>query len=146
MGSSASITQRLIMNRLSRRKKGAIFAAMTDLFMNFSLALVWVLFVMPASGTDLVREQVRPEEATDGSKPAAGLTVATARLDGKTGDLIISYKGQDVDLSTFESLHDKSGFPEHFVFRFENLPNFQKLASLALENDSAVSLKLPRKL
>ena len=40
----------------------------------------------------------------------------------------------------------KTNFPEHLVFRFENLPNFQKLAGMALENDSAVSLKLPRKL
>lgn len=132
------------MRRLTQRKKGAIFAAMTDLFMNFSLALVWVLFVMPAAGTDLAREQVRPEEAVDGSKPAAGLTVATARLDGETGELKISYQGKESDLANFEVLHGKSNFPEHLVFRFENLPNFQKLAGLALENDSAVSLKLPR--
>jgi hypothetical protein len=134
------------MTRLTPRKKGAIFAAMTDLFMNFSLALVWVLFVMPASGSDLAREQVRPEEALDGSKPAAGLTVATARLDGRTGELMISYKGQEIDLATFENMHAKINFPEHLVFRFENLPNFQKLAGMALENDSAVSLKLPRKM
>ena len=77
---------------------------------------------------------------------AAGLTVATARLDGGTGELMISYKGQETDLATFENMHSKTNFPEHLVFRFENLPNFQKLAGMALENDSAVSLKLPRKL
>lgn len=119
-----------------------MFAAMTDLFMNFALALVWVLFVMPAFGTDSLREQIQPEQASEGEAPAAGLSVATVTIDGKTGSLMITHKEEERTLSEFSQTQGGKDFPDHIVFRFLNLPEFDELTQKALERDCAISLKI----
>jgi len=122
-----------------------MFAAMTDLFMNFALALVWVLFVMPAAGSDLLREQVDPEQANEGSAPAAGLSVATVTLDGRTGSMQILYKNEEQTWEEFGVTGRGKDFPDHLIFRFLHFPEFEELAEMALVRDSAISLKLRKK-
>ena len=64
-------------------KKGVMFAAMTDLFMNFALALVWVLFVMPVSGSLSPERSPDPIESKDGERPGSGVRFATVSEVGK---------------------------------------------------------------
>lgn len=126
----------------NNKRKGTIFAAMTDLFMNFALALVWVLFAVPLSGTNSISEQIEAREETPGSKPAAGKLVAKAQIDGRTGAIRIHCKGEEFDLDSFEKKILLGDFPDHFVFQFEHLPDLDKLGTWAIERDSSVSIKM----
>ena len=127
------------------KNSGVMFAAMTDLFMNFALALVWVLFVMPTTqeGAVAAQQKTTPREMTEGSAPADGLAVATVTIDGDTRTLSIRYQGRDLTMEDLEETQTGAPpFPDHLVFRFRNFAAFEKLAGLAVERDAAVSLKL----
>ena len=135
------------MKNTRRKTSGIMFAAMTDLFMNFALALVWVLFVMPTTeeGEVAARRETTPREMTGGSAPADGLAVATVTIDGKTGALSIRYQGRDLTMEDLEATQTGAPpFPDHLVFRFRNFVEFERLAGLAVERDAAVSLKLDK--
>ena len=124
------------------QRKGTIFAAMTDLFMNFALALVWVLFAVPLSGTHSISEQIQSKEETPGSKPAAGKLIAKAKIDGRTGKVRINCNGKEFDLHSFQKKMFTGDFPDHFIFQFEHLPDLNKLGTWAIERDSSVSIKM----
>jgi len=126
------------MKKLTNRKKGVMFAAMTDLFMNFALALVWVLFVMPTNGSSLPEEQIEPDP-TEGSTPANGRTIARISMSLSTGQLIVHYQDREMDFTKFKK---EDQIPDHVVFSFLDSVQVNDLISYVLENDCGVSLML----
>jgi hypothetical protein len=128
-----------------RRRKGVMFAAMTDLFMNFALALAWVLFVMPVTGSSLPDAPPEPVESKDGDRPSNGLLVATVSVDREKGEVSVNYRGEQIPLSEFLRLGESPDFPDHLVFKFSGFPEYERIAAMALDRDCAVSLKLSPK-
>jgi hypothetical protein len=126
------------MKKLTIRKKGVMFAAMTDLFMNFALALVWVLFVMPTNGSSLPEEQIEPDQA-EGSTPANGRTIARISMSLSTGQSIVHYQGREIDFTKFKK---EDQIPDHVVFSFSDTFQFNDVIKYVLKNDCAVSLML----
>jgi hypothetical protein len=126
------------MKKLTNRKKGVMFAAMTDLFMNFALALVWVLFVMPTNGSSLPEEQIEPDQA-EGSTPANGRTIARISMSLSTGQLIVHYQGREIDFTEFKK---EDQIPDHVVFSFSDTLQFNDVIKYVLKNDCGVSLIL----
>jgi len=124
------------------RKKGVMFAAMTDLFMNFALALVWVLFVMPVSGSSLPDVPPEPQDSKQGDKPGSGLYVARVSVDRATGGIQVDYRGKRINWTEFQKLENTEGFPDHIIFQFNGFPEYEAIAKGALLKDSAISLKL----
>ncbi|MDC1005027.1 hypothetical protein OAQ34_05330 [Opitutales bacterium] len=129
------------MKKLTNRKKGVMFAAMTDLFMNFALALVWVLFVMPTNGSSLPEEQIEPDQA-EGSTPANGRTIARISMSLSTGQSIVHYQGKEMDFTKFKKLKKEDQIPDHVVFSFSDTLQFNDVIRYVLENDCGVSLIL----
>jgi hypothetical protein len=129
------------MRRKTTRKKGVVFAAMTDLFMNFALALVWVLFVMPTNGSSLPEETIEPD-AIEGSSPANGHSIARVSMNLKTGQFTVRYQGEEMDHIQFKKLKEVGGGPDHVVFSLSDSVQFNELISYVLENDCGVSLML----
>ena len=132
------------MNSQGQRKKGVMFAAMTDLFMNFALALVWVLFVMPVSGSLSPERSPDPIESKDGERPGSGVRFATVSVSRESDDVTIFYMGEQTSLNDFLELGNSSNFPDHVVFQFTGFPKYEKIAESALQMDTAISLKLRR--
>lgn len=126
------------MKKLTNRKKGVMFAAMTDLFMNFALALVWVLFVMPTNGSSLPEEQIEPDQA-EGSTPANGRTIARISMSLSTGQLIVHYQGREIDFTEFKK---EDQIPDHVVFSFSDTLQFNDVIRYVLENDCGISLMI----
>ena len=124
------------------RRKGVMFAAMTDLFMNFALALVWVLFVMPVSGSSLPDVPPEPQDSNEGDKPGSGLYVARVSVDRATGGIQVHYRGENIAMDEFLKLGQSAEFPDHVVFEFTGFPEYEQIAGLALSQDSAISLRL----
>ena len=124
------------------RKKGVMFAAMTDLFMNFALALVWVLFVIPVSGSSLPDVPPEPLDSKEGDKPGSGLYVARVLVDRATGSIQVHYRGENIAMAEFQELENTEAFPDHIIFQFNGFPEYEEIAKSALEKDSAISLKL----
>ena len=124
------------------RKKGVMFAAMTDLFMNFALALVWVLFVMPVSGSSLPDAPPEPQDSKEGDKPGSGLHVARVSVDRATAGIEVEYRGRMINWTEFQELENKEDFPDHIIFQFNGFPQYEAIAKSALLKDSAISLKL----
>lgn len=119
-----------------------MFAAMTDLFMNFALALVWVLFVMPVSGSSLPDVAPEPQDSKEGDKPGSGLYVARVSVDRTTGGIEVHYRGKKINWTEFQELEKKEAFPDHIIFQFNGFPEYEAIAKSALLKDSAISLKL----
>ena len=129
------------MKKLTTRKKGVMFAAMTDLFMNFALALVWVLFVMPTNGSSLPEELIEPD-AIEGSTPANGRIIARISMSLSTGQSIVHYQGKEMDFTKFKKLKKEGQIPDHVVFSLSDSVQVNELISYVLENDCGVSLML----
>ena len=129
------------MKKLTTRKKGVMFAAMTDLFMNFALALVWVLFVMPTNGSSLPEEPIEPD-AIEGSSPANGHSIARVSMNLKTGQFTVRYQRKEMNFNQFKKLREEGQIPDHVVFSLSDSVQVNELISYVLENDCGVSLML----
>lgn len=135
------------MKKVTHMGPSAFTAAMADLFMNFALALTWVLFIAPQAPLDdsIPQESQPPTERNPGDRPAAGREIARVTV-GAQGQATIESGGEQLTLEEFLTHlqeHPEKA-PDHFVFRFPEFEEFQELAKDALHRDASVSLELRR--
>ena len=126
-------------------KKKSFQTVLADLFMNFSLALVWLLYLMPEHKEvqTLPDNLPPPTEKVNGDRPGSGQNILKVSFRPQRQETIVHYDGSSYALKNSQELFDRNNqaSPDVLVLSMKRNPEWSSFLEAAVTHDLPVTIE-----